>query len=113
MSIMETADRAEQMRRLLERREREQLTYRQAAALEPGVTVNQLFWWRRRLFGRSSTASAAAASRARGFVRLVEAQAAGADERVEIALTNQRRLIVSAELSDAVLSRLVRLLERC
>ena len=111
---MEPTDRSEQMRRLLARRESERLTYRAAAALEPGVTVNQLFWWRRRLFGRvaaSPSTSARVAPKRQRFVQVVEGPARATG--LEILLRNERRVLVGADLDEALLMRVVSALERC
>jgi hypothetical protein len=111
---MKPTDRSEQMRRLLARRESERLTYRAAAALEPGVTVNQLFWWRRKLFGRvasSSSTSAPAAPKRQRFVQVIEEPARTSG--LEIVLHNERRVLVGAEFDEALLMRVVSALERC
>ena len=111
MRVMETPERADQMRRLLERREREGLTYRQAAALEPGITTNKLFWWRRKLFG-SRAATPLGRRRSEKFVELVRARAKSSS-RVEIVIRGERRLVVDADIDESVLVRIVRALERC
>ncbi len=111
MCGMETANRAEKMRHLLERREREGLTYRQAAALEPDVSTNQLFWWRRKLFGRRA-ATVRRKPTPETFVELVESCAKPAS-RIEIVIRGERRIVVGADVDEAALVRLVRALEQC
>jgi hypothetical protein len=102
-----------QMRRLLERREREGLTYRQAAALEPGVSINMLFWWRRRLTRRSSAAPAVERTSPAGFVELASARPALPASHIEIVLERGRRVVVDAEVDESALQRVVRALEGC
>lgn len=111
---METTDRSEQMRRLLERREREKLTFRQAAALEPGVSVHMLFWWRRKLFGRRAPAP----RRRKGtgaFIELVAPKASPPrTSRYELVLCGSRRIVVDGSFEERTLARLIALLEsRC
>lgn len=111
---MESTDRREQMRRLLARRESEHLTYRAAAALEPGVTVNQLFWWRRKLFGRASVPSSSngtAPPKRQRFVQIAEERSRASC--LEIVLRNERRVLVGADLDEELLLRVVSALERC
>ena len=108
---MERTERAEQMRRLLERREREKLTYRETAALEPGVTINQLFWWRRRLMDGASP-PASQETPANPFVELVEVRDR-AVAPLEILLAGGRRILVNADVDERMLVRVVRALEQC
>jgi hypothetical protein len=110
---MDRNQRAEQMRRLLARREREHLTFRETAALEPGVTVNQLFWWRRRL----QTSVAPTVLREpppKPFVELVETGTRDRScARIEIVTRGERRIVIDADLDEPTLVRLVRALGRC
>lgn len=99
------------MRRLLERREREKLTYREAAALEPGVSINQLFWWRRRLLG-TAPQPPDENDKPSTFVELVEAPARSGSQ-LEIVLARGRRIVVSGDVDESALVRVVRALERC
>ena len=112
---MDRNQRAEQMRRLLERREREHLTYRETAALEPGVSINHLFWWRRKLFGISPSRDPHAGTPTpTPFVELVESSAREQScSRVEIVTRGERRIVIDADLDEPTLVRLVRALERC
>jgi transposase-like protein len=111
MRGMEASEREKQMRRLLQRREREGLTYRQAAALEPGVTPNQLFWWRRKLFGRRDSPPPRKKPQ-QAFVEFV-ATPSTASSRIEIVTRGERRLLVDSQVDESLLERIVRALERC
>ena len=108
---MDRTERAEQMRRLLERRERESLTYRETAALEPGVTINQLFWWRRRLMESAASSSSRPISPS-SFIELVEAPDL-AVAPLQILLAAGRRIVVGADVDERLLVRVVRALEQC
>jgi hypothetical protein len=111
MCGMGTTNRVEQMRRLLERREREHLTYRETAGLEPGVTIAQLFWWRRKLLGGRARAVRGTPA-AEPFVELVPS-CAPLPSRIEIVVANERRVVLSGEVDESALIRVVRALERC
>ena len=111
MCCMESNNRAEQMRRLLERRDREHLTFLETAALEPGVSINQLFWWRRKLFG-GRAAAVQSKPRAEPFVELVASRPL-ASSRIEIVIAGERRIVVNGDVDESLLVRVVRALERC
>lgn len=110
---MKVEEREEQMRRLLERREREGLTYRQAATLEPGVSINMLFWWRKRLARTSSAAPAVERSSPAAFVELASSRPSSSASRIEIVLERGRRVVVDAAVDESALQRVVRALEGC
>jgi hypothetical protein len=84
--------------RLIARRERKGLTWREAAESE-GVPLPTLMDWARRLRGS-------------GFVELSTADTPSPMDRVEVVLKNGRRLLVPPGVASDDLLALVHLLER-
>ena len=106
MRGMDGTARRERMRRLLERREREGLTYRELAR-RSGESAGTLSWWSHRLRHEGGR------KRPNGFVELIPARSPrerGA-EGFEIELLSGRRIRVGAEFEERALARLVALLE--
>ena len=100
------ATRRERMRRLLERREREGLTYEELAR-RSGERAGTLSWWSHHLRQEG------ARRRSRAFVELVPARTrreSGA-EGFEVVLLSGRRIRTGAEFNEGALARLVALLE--
>ena len=104
MRRMDRAHRREQIRRLLERRERQGLTYRELAR-QTGESPRTLAWWSSRL--------RRARSRSRGFVELVAKPASTAPRAgsFEIVLGSGRRVLAPAEFDEGALRRLLAILE--
>ena len=101
---MDRAHRLEQIRRLLERRDREGLTYRELAR-RTGESPRTLAWWGSRLRrGRS---------RSRGFVELVARPASAAPRAgsFEIVLGSGRRVVAPVDFDEGALRRLLVVLE--
>jgi hypothetical protein len=94
-----------EIRRLLERREREGLTYGQLAAAS-GIPKNTLAAWSSRFRRERATGDAP------GFVELVEEEPRSASA-FEVVLSEDRRLRVAPGFDEAELVRLVAALERC
>lgn len=103
-------DRREQMRRWLEQRERERLTFRQLSE-RTGVPLGTLACWAWKL----RREGAPRPSRRPGDARFVELVAAPVESagRVEIVLRGERRLIVDASIDEPSLVRIVSALDRC
>ena len=101
----------EQVRRWLDRRERDGLTYRELSA-QVGVPANTLCQWAWRL--RQEAAQPSAANQP-AFVQLTSVPSSdeALPQRVEIVLRSKRRVIVDAALDSAVLTRLLAAIERC
>lgn len=104
---MRTADRREEMRRLLARRQREGLTFAELSR-QTRIPVGTLAWWSSRL--RSEPAGDRA-----GFVELTaevepQVQSRGGG-RLEVVLVGGRRLIVPCGFDAGEVLRLVRALE--
>jgi len=99
---MSREERRERIRRLLERREREGLTYRELAELS-GESANTLAWWASRL--RQEV----------GFVELVSEEDSddGEKERLEIVLANGVRVVVPVRFEERELERVLRVAARC
>src|SRR5262245_43322660 len=104
MRRMDRAHRREQIRRLLERREREGLTYRELAR-RTGESPTTLAWWSSRLRRERS--------RSRGFVELVPRTGTGASRpgSFEIVLGSGRRVVTPADFEEGALRRLLAVLE--
>lgn len=103
---MDGTPRREQIRRLLERREREGLTYTELAR-ESGLSAGTLSWWSWRLRrGKRG-------HKGRNFVELVPPERAdgGAGGEFEVVLRSGRRISLSREFDEAALVRLVKVLE--
>lgn len=106
MAGMDATPRREEIRRLLERREREGLSYNELAE-ECGLSPKTLSWWswrlRRDRRGR----------RNRSFVELVPS--GHTDRRVgeefDVLLRSGRRISLSRDFDEETLVRLVRVLE--
>jgi transposase-like protein len=94
------------MRRLLERREREGLSYRELAR-KSGESPQTLSWWSHRL-RRERTGR-----RGRAFVELVAARTSrgAGTESFEVVLASGRRIRFGAGFDEGALARLVALLE--
>jgi hypothetical protein len=104
MPLMSRAHRREQIRRLLKRRERQGLTYRELAR-QSGESPRTLAWWSSRLRrGRS---------RSRGFVELVpkSGSTAARGGSFEIVLGSGRRVVAPADFDEGALRRLLVVLE--
>jgi hypothetical protein len=111
-------DRREEMRRLLGRREREGLTFRELAE-RTGVPVGTLASWAWKLRQESRTPRASP-SRGDGpqFLELVPAAEVGPVRvdgcgEIEVVLANGRRLIVGEVFDEERFVRVVKALERC
>jgi hypothetical protein len=103
---MDRSKRREQMRRLLERRERYGLTFRELAE-QSGESPGTLAWWNHR-FRRERPGR-----RSRGFVELVArgpAREAGRAD-LEVVLGCGRRIVVGRDFDEAALRRVVAALE--
>ena len=100
--------RRDRIRRLLDRREREGLTFRELAE-RSGIPAGTLGSWAWKL------RQEAAAQEDTGFVELVEAEDVPTPARAsfEIVLEHGRRILVRAPFDESALARLVALLERC
>ena len=101
---MDRAHRREQIRRLLERRDREGLSYRELAR-RTGESPRTLAWWSSRLRrGRG---------RSRGFVELVAKPGSTAPRAgsFEIVLGSGRRVVAPAGFEEGALRRLLAVLE--
>ncbi len=101
---MDRAHRREQIRRLLERRDREGLTYRELAR-QTGESPRTLAWWSSRLRRDRG--------RSRSFVELV-ARSSGAESRrgnFEIVLGSGLRVVAPADFEEGALRRLLAVLE--
>lgn len=108
------------MRRWLALRERRGLTYRELSE-RTGVSQGTLGYWAWKL--RQEDREAAAEEQS-GFVELVarEDQAGpasgssrveGIGGRIEILLAGDRRVVIGGEVSEALLERVLRVLQRC
>lgn len=100
------------MRRLLARRERAGLTFRELSA-ETGVAVGTLGFWAWKL-RREAVESAPCADG--GFVELLAGPEIVPEQvgaAIEIVLAGDRRVVLRGEIDEARLQRVVRALERC
>ena len=104
---MKQSEKREQYERLLGRREREGLSYRELAEAS-GIPMGTLAWWGSRL----RKGKAKRGGRRRRFVELVPGtvEAAGGGH-YELQLLSGRRVIVEGAFEDEALARLVRVLE--
>jgi hypothetical protein len=104
MPGMDRAHRREQIRRLLERRERQGLTYRELAR-QTGESPTTLAWWSSRL-RRERGGS-------RGFVELVPKPGSTTPRpgSFEIVLGSGRRVVAPADFDEGALRRLLGVLE--
>lgn len=102
------------MREWIELGRRERLTVRELSE-RSGEQPRTLHRWAARLRGEPSPASPLPppADEGRGaFVELVE-RAAAPTGRIEILPGGERRIVVSGEVDEAALARVVRAFERC
>ena len=107
-------DRRDEMRRLLSRRDRAGLTFRELSA-ESGVPMSTLSFWAWKL-RREADESASSADGAGGFVELLarpEIIPEQVGAAIEILLAGDRRVVLRGEIDEARLQRVVRALERC
>lgn len=103
---MDATPRREEIRRLLERREREGLTYPELAR-ESGLSPKTLSWWSWRL-GRGKRRH-----KGRAFVELVPSEHAddGAGREFDVRLRSGQRILLSRDFDEEALGRLVKVLE--
>jgi hypothetical protein len=102
-------DRRQQVRRWLDLREREGLTYAQLSA-RSGIPANTLAHWAWRLRKEARRRSDGVE-----FVELIPARgsADAPASRIVIELGNGRRIVVDASVAPEALARLAAALERC
>jgi hypothetical protein len=107
---MRTSKRREEIERLLERRDREGLTYAEVARIA-GIRPSTVTTWAWRL--RREGRRPARRSGRQSFVEIVPRDCERDGARVEIELRSGRRVIVPAEVGPEQLTRIVRALESC
>lgn len=104
--------RRHEIERLLRRRERQGLTYRELSE-ESGIPIPTLCWWSKKL-KREVVDAAVAADRCEWVpVEVVEDELEGRGATIEIALGDKMRLLVPPAASEEHLRRVLRVVASC
>ena len=112
MLVMDLQSNRERVLGWLELGKREGLTFPQLAA-RSGLNCKVLQRWSTKFLAELAQSKASQSpGKPPAFVELVE-QRPSAAGRIEIVLAGERRIVLSGEIDEAALSRVVRALERC
>lgn len=101
-----------EIERLLRKRARQGLTYRELSE-ESGIPIPTLSWWSRKLEREVGSATAAADACELVPVEVVEDDLEEQDAVIEIALGDKVRLLVPSDASERHLRRVLRAVASC
>jgi transposase len=109
---MRTSQRREEIERLLERRDREGLTYAEIAKIA-GIQRSTMSTWAWRLRRERRRARGREHRQSQGFVEILTGGSTSTDARIEVEVRGEIRVSAPADLDPRRLAELVRALESC